>query len=116
MAKSRRQFLASTAALGSLSAFVPLASCNPGRKSDVIPQDYSALDAALAKPVFRKELFPEPVTIESLELLRDRDSTICRVRSKDGVEGISIGHPFIAKNSYPMFKNLLQKMHVIWII
>ncbi|MEX0986531.1 MAG: enolase C-terminal domain-like protein [Bacteroidales bacterium] len=75
----------------------------------MILPDYSALDAALAKPVFRKELFPDPVIIESLELLRDRNSTICRVRSKDGVEGISIGHPFIAKNSYPMFTNLLQK-------
>ncbi len=109
MATSRRQFLTSTAAIGSLSAFAPLASCNPGGASEVIPPDYSALDDALAKPVFRKELFPDPVIIESLELLRDRDSTICRVRSKDGVEGISIGHPFIAKNSYPMFKNLLQK-------
>jgi len=109
MATSRRQFLASTAALGSLSAFIPMTSCNPDSLSGVIPPDYSALDAALAKPVFRKELFPHPVIIESLELLRDRDSTICRVRSKDGVEGISIGHPFIAKNSYPMFNNLLKK-------
>jgi L-alanine-DL-glutamate epimerase-like enolase superfamily enzyme len=60
--------------------------------------------------VLRRELFPDPVIIESLELLKDRDSTICRVRSKDGVEGVSIGHPFIAKNSYPMFTNLLQRI------
>ena len=107
MANNRRQFLASTAAIGGLSALFPLTSCNPDSVSGMIPPDYSALDAALAKPVFRKELFPDPVIIESLELLRDRNSTICRVRSKDGVEGISIGHPFIAKNSYPMFTNLL---------
>ena len=109
MASNRRQFLASTAAIGGLSTLLPLTSCNPDSVSGMIPPDYPALDAALAKPVFRKELFPDPVIIESLELLRDRNSTICRVRSKDGVEGISIGHPFIAKNSYPMFTNLLQK-------
>ena len=109
MAANRRQFLASAAAIGGTSALLPLTSCNPAGVSDCDPPDYSALDAALARPVLRRELFPDPVIIESLELLRDRDSTICRVRSKDGVEGISIGHPFIAKNSYPMFTNLLQR-------
>jgi len=40
-------------------------------------------------------------------LLRDRDNFICRVRSQDGAEGLSIGHPFIARHSYPIFVNLL---------
>jgi L-alanine-DL-glutamate epimerase-like enolase superfamily enzyme len=109
MITNRRQFLANAAAIGSGSALLPLTSCNPAGKPDSDPPDYSALDDALAKPVLRRDLFPDPVIIESLELLRDRNSTICRVRSKDGAEGISIGHPFIAKNSYPMFTNLLQK-------
>jgi len=108
MTTNRRQFLTRAASIGGASALLPLSSCSPAAASDCEPPDYSALDAALARPVLRKELFPDPVIIESLELLRDRDSTICRVRSKDGVEGISIGHPFIAKNSYPMFTNLLQ--------
>ena len=108
MVSSRRQFLARAAAIGGASAVLPLNSCHPPGASDCDPPDYSALDAALARPVLRRELFPDPVIIESLELLRDRDSTICRVRSKDGVEGIAIGHPFIAKNSYPMFTNLLR--------
>jgi L-alanine-DL-glutamate epimerase-like enolase superfamily enzyme len=30
------------------------------------------------------------------------------VRSKDGAEGISIGHPFISKQGYPMFDNCLR--------
>jgi L-alanine-DL-glutamate epimerase-like enolase superfamily enzyme len=109
MATNRRQFLSSAAAIGGASAILPITSCNPAGVSDCQPPDYAALDAALAKPVLRRELFPDPVIIDSLELLRDRNSTICRVRSKDGVEGISIGHPFIAKNSYPMFTNLLQR-------
>ena len=110
MATNRRQFLANAAAIGGVSALLPLTSCNPAGVPDCDPPDYSALDAALAKPVLRRELFPDPVIIESLELLRDRNSTICRVRSKEGVEGVSIGHPFIAKNSYPMFTNLLQNI------
>ncbi len=81
MAANRRQFLASAAAIGGRSAFLPLTSCNPAGVSDCEPPDYSALDAALARPVLRRELFPDPVIIESLELLRDRDSTFCRVRS-----------------------------------
>ena len=109
MATNRRQFLANAATIGGVSSLLPLTSCNPTEVPDCDPPDYSALDAALAKPVLRRELFPDPVIIESLELLRDRNSTICRVRSRDGVEGVSIGHPFIAKNSYPMFTNLLQK-------
>ena len=109
MATNRRKFLSSAAAIGSASALLPLTSCNPSGTTACDPPDYSALDAALAKPVLRRELFPDPVIIESLELLRDRNSTICRVRSKVGAEGISIGHPFIAKNSYPMFTNLLKR-------
>lgn len=108
MAANRRKFLGNLAAIGGASAMLPLSSCNTSGSPGDTPPDYSILDAALAKPVLRRELFPDPVIIESLELLRDRDNTICRVRSKDGAEGISIGHPFIAKNSYPMFKNLLQ--------
>ncbi|MFC2090511.1 enolase C-terminal domain-like protein [Bacteroidota bacterium] len=108
MATNRRQFLSSAAALGGASALLPLASCTSSGKSDYDFPDYSALDAALAKPVLKRELFPDPVIIESLELLMKGNSTICRVRSKDGVEGVSIGHPFIARNSYPMFKNLLK--------
>ena len=49
------------------------------------------------------QLFSEPVILETIELLQDRNNFICRVRSKDGAEGVSIGHPFISKRGYPMF-------------
>jgi L-alanine-DL-glutamate epimerase-like enolase superfamily enzyme len=112
MNTNRRQFLARAAAIGAVPAVIPLSSCNPANVPGSGYPDYSALDRALEKPVLKRELFPDPVIIESLELLRDRNNTICRVRSKDGVEGISIGHPFIAKNSWPMFKNLLHDRFV----
>ncbi|MHC4627131.1 MAG: enolase C-terminal domain-like protein [Planctomycetota bacterium] len=50
--------------------------------------------------------------IESVELLRDRDNFLCRVRSRDGAEGLSIGHPFIAKLSYPVFVDRLAPFFV----
>lgn len=67
--------------------------------------DYALLDEVLQKPVLKRGLFKDPVILESIELLRDRDNCICRVRSKNGAEGISIGHPFISKQSYPVFAN-----------
>ena len=69
--------------------------------------NYATLDRVLQQPVLKRELFRSPVMIESVELLRDRDNFICRVRSKDGAEGVSIGHPFIARHSYPIFVNRL---------
>lgn len=103
MKTSRRKFLTTTALAGGATAGLPFASWSrqatqPGPKTD-----YALLDNIVRQPVLKRELFPNPVIIESLELLRDRDNCIYRVRSRDGAEGISIGHPFIAKSSWPMF-------------
>lgn len=73
----------------------------------MMPTSYEVLDRALARPVLKRELFPDPVVLKSVELLRDRGSFICRVRSTDGAEGLSIGHPFLSKESYPVFVNVL---------
>ena len=74
--------------------------------------DYSRLDEILKKPVFKKELFTSPVIIETLELLRYRNSFLCRVRSKDGAEGISVGHSGQLRSLYPIFTNLLQPFFI----
>lgn len=70
--------------------------------------DYSALDEARKRPVLKRELFPDPVILETIELLQDRNNFICRVRSKDGAEGISVGHPFISHQGYPMFDKAVR--------
>jgi len=105
MHSNRRRFLKTAATIGGASTLVHLSSCQPnqGMGSTTTPIDYSMLDTARNQPVLRRELFPNPVIIETLELLRDRNNTICRVRSKDGTVGLAIGHPFIAQSSYPMF-------------
>jgi len=106
MNTNRRKFI-TTALAGSAAATLPF-SVNARQSNSSVPDNkYDALDEILKQPVLKRELFPEPVIIETLELLQDRNNFICRVRSKDGAVGISIGHPFISKNSYPMFRNLL---------
>jgi L-alanine-DL-glutamate epimerase-like enolase superfamily enzyme len=71
---------------------------------------YRKLDEILKQPVLKKQLFSTPVIIETLELLRLDDRYLCRVRSRDGAEGISVAHsgmstlfPIFLKNLQPFF-------------
>ncbi len=111
MNTSRRSFFVKSALLGGMAAVSPKALCSTGKKPSSVYPDYSALDAALQLPVLIRELFPSPVIIDKLELLQDRNNFICRVRSKDGAVGISIGHPNVSMTSYPMFL-ILQEVFI----
>lgn len=106
--RRRRDFLNKALLGGGAAVGAALTACSAPTPVAPGPTDYSALDEVLKRPVLKRELFPAPVIIETLELLRDRENTICRVRSKDGAEGVSIGHPFISKTSYPMFVHSLH--------
>jgi L-alanine-DL-glutamate epimerase-like enolase superfamily enzyme len=108
MKSNRRKFI-STAVTGGLAAAIPF-----GRISadNTVAEKYKVLDEILKKPVFRKELFSSPVIIESMELLKYKNSFICRVRAKDGAEGISVGHNGQLKSLYPIFTNLVQPFFV----
>ena len=71
---------------------------------------YRKLDEILQQPVLKKQFFSTPVVIETLELLHFDGSYLCRVRSRDGAEGISVGHstmstlfPIFLKNLQPFF-------------
>lgn len=69
---------------------------------------YATLDKELSKPVLKRELFSEPVIIDSLELLRYQDNFLCRVRSKSGAEGISVSNNMQMVSLYPVFTRRLQ--------
>lgn len=97
---NRRRFL-STALGGGLAA-APLGSAQPD-----LAARYARLDAALKQPVLKRHLFKAPVIIESLELLRLNNSFLCRVRSRDGAEGISVAHSGM-RTLYPIFLSNLQ--------
>jgi len=98
--QSRRQFLSAAVAGGTAIANASLLSCSSGktssRESDELALRYEKLDRALKQPVLKKNLFASPVIIQSLELMEYNRSYLCRVRSEDGAEGISVAHPDIA--------------------
>ncbi len=106
---NRRKFLKTTT-LSGLAAAVPLSmastSCTTSDKD--INAIYKKLDKASARPVLKKELFPSEIIIETLELLRYKDVFICKVRSKDGAEGISVSNNMQMVALYPIFKIRLQ--------
>jgi len=76
-----------------------------------LQERYAKLDEILAQPVFRRELFKDPVIIESVELLNYKNSWLCRVRSKEGREGIAVSnaqqmqvlHPIFTERFAPFF-------------
>jgi L-alanine-DL-glutamate epimerase-like enolase superfamily enzyme len=101
---NRRTVLASSLAGGVAAAARPLIA---RARTDAENSNYAKLDAVLDRPVFQRELFPDPVIIESVELLRNGSSFLCRVRSRDGAEGISVAHETMSV-LYPIFVNRLQ--------
>jgi L-alanine-DL-glutamate epimerase-like enolase superfamily enzyme len=100
MNATRRRFLAASA--GSLAA---LASC---AKPDTAARDrYHELGEILKQPVLKRALFPDPVLIESVDLLRLDNRFLCRVRTTDGAEGIAVAHSTMS-TLYPIFLRNLR--------
>ncbi len=111
MKSNRRKFI-STTFPGVLAATTlqPFTFKSEKSARDELESRHARLDEILRQPVLKKELFKDPVIIETLELLRYKGSFICRVRSKDGAEGISVGHsglytlfPIFLTNLRPFF-------------
>lgn len=99
MKTNRRDFLATATLAGGATQILDPSSCSPSNASRSAKPDYSLLGEQLARPVLLREPFPDPVMIEYLTILRYRDNCIHRIRSKDGVEGISVG-PSIYRRVY----------------
>lgn len=106
MKPTRRQFLRTGAAVAAGGSLTGVAQ---GMKPAIGEEpDYGPLDRVLAQPVLKRELFPDPVVIDRLELLRYRDNFICRVTSRDGAEGLSVSNNAQMASLYPVFTNRLQ--------
>ncbi len=108
MRTNRRHFLA-TALAGGVAAGASSQS-SYGSAGALNPR-YAKLDEILKQPVLKKELFTTPVIIQTLELLRYQGNFLCRVRSTDGAEGISVGHSSL-NSLYPIFVNSLQPFFI----
>ncbi|HWR99439.1 MAG TPA: mandelate racemase/muconate lactonizing enzyme family protein [Prolixibacteraceae bacterium] len=110
MNTNRRKFITTSLAGG-------LAAALPGTVYGVEPETdmqttYARLDEIVRQQVLKKELFTSPVVIETLELLRYKDSFLCHVRSKDGAEGWSFSNDGPMKTFYPVFINRLQPFFI----
>ena len=126
---NRRDFLKNGLLAG---AGISLASCQvekPAQQDKAeIKERYNTLDKILSRPVFKKDFFPDPVIIQQVELLQYEGNFICRVRSKDGAEGLSVSnngrmnilYPISVKQVNPYFigkdardlENLLEEVYV----
>lgn len=111
---NRRRFIASALAGGVAAAAPALShgsSTQNSGSAEALNLRYAVLDEILSRPVLKRELFAAPVIIENLELLRYRGSFLCRVRSADGAQGISVGHAEL-NSLYPILVNKVQPFFV----
>jgi L-alanine-DL-glutamate epimerase-like enolase superfamily enzyme len=111
MKTDRRRFISSAFAGGLAAGLSCSCSGSEAHASGSASQRYARLDEIRGQSVLKKELFPAPVIIQSLELLRHENSFLCRVRSADGAEGISVGHGSM-NTLYPIFLHALKPFFI----
>lgn len=113
MKNTRRDFLTKSA-LGATFLAGGLSSCKSESKglNETIEEKYSILDSVLAQPIIKSNLFDMPLIIESLDLLRYKNNFICKVRTSDGAEGISVSNNAQMISLYPIFINRLQPFFI----
>ncbi len=102
MQTSRRDIFRGAIAAGLTAGLPSMAAAAPITGS-ALKANYAKLDAAAAQPVFRRELFKEPAIIEKVELLHYKGSWLCRIRTKDGAEGIAVSNSQQMEVLYPIF-------------
>ncbi len=113
MKTDRREFMTTALAGGLAAASLPLSSslARNSTLAKALNPRYPALDKVLQQPVLKREFFATPVIIETLELLRYQGNFLCRIRSTDGAEGMSVGHAGL-NSLYPIFVNLVQPFFI----
>jgi L-alanine-DL-glutamate epimerase-like enolase superfamily enzyme len=99
MNNNRRDFLKTTAAAGAMS-LAPRGFSTADEKSKELA---AKLDRSLAAPVLKSEFFKQPVKIASIELLRNGNHYLVRVRSTDGAEGLASAHDSVIATTWPIF-------------
>ncbi|MCB0670187.1 MAG: mandelate racemase/muconate lactonizing enzyme family protein [Saprospiraceae bacterium] len=98
---TRRHFLE----LSLLSPSLLLSSMNYGWKKSIDPP-------LKEQTILERSNLNNPVIIKDVELLRYRDNFICRVRSDQGAEGISVSNNMQMVSLYPIFTERLQPFFV----
>ena len=61
-----------------------------------------AVGRAYSAPVLRRDLWRDPVTVASIDLLQARGEFLVRVRSREGAEGLAVGHASVLETTWPI--------------
>lgn len=93
----RRDFLATTAVL----ATTPIAFCDEPKSKT--PPTADDLQRAAAAPLLNLGALSDPILIESMDLLRQGNEFLVRVRSKDGVEAVVAANSHRLRETFPIF-------------
>jgi L-alanine-DL-glutamate epimerase-like enolase superfamily enzyme len=102
MKNTRRDFLRTGIAAGVGMSIPGAAAGSPPSVPAGEGTDYSELDRVLAEPVLKRELFSDPVIIESCDLLEFGGNYMIRVRSTAGAEGYCVGHNIRMPHLWPI--------------
>ncbi len=105
MTLDRRTFL------GSVGAGAFLGAGRRARAEQTLVT-YDLLDSAAAEPVLRVESLASPVVLASMELLRNRNEFLVRVRTRGGDEGLAVANSMRMIDSYPIFLNRVAPFFV----
>jgi L-alanine-DL-glutamate epimerase-like enolase superfamily enzyme len=95
---NRREFMR----LGSLATGFAITSRGQGAVRSANEELRARIDKILASPVLRKDLWPSPVRIASVDVLKAGDEFLVRVRSSDGTTGLAVGHPDVLQTTWPI--------------
>jgi len=104
MIVNRRAFFQRLSTAGVAAALPGLTvGCSTGIKTDQTGISMETLEKELTRPVLKRDLFRDPVVISEVELLHYQGSFLCRVRSAEGAEGISVSNNIRMPFLYPIF-------------
>jgi L-alanine-DL-glutamate epimerase-like enolase superfamily enzyme len=106
MRSSRRRFL-KTAGVACAAA-APLSGAGPTLAAEESRKVTKAeLDRILGRPVLDTSFLKQPVTVASVELLKNGRNFLVRVRSTDGVEAVTVPNPARMRDFYRVFLGLV---------
>jgi L-alanine-DL-glutamate epimerase-like enolase superfamily enzyme len=109
MPTSRRSFLASAAATGVAAAVgSSTKAAEPARQAITHEQ----LDRVASQPALMPQWLTSPVTIASIELLRNGQTFMVRARSTDGAEAITVPNSNRVANIWPLMVNQIFPVFV----
>lgn len=69
-------------------------------------------DATPAPPILRRGLWPSPVRIASIEVLKAGEQFLVRVRSREGATGLAVGHPDVLETTWPILTRRIAPFFV----